>query len=568
MGATRRLLAVAAAWGGIVAMTGSAAAEETPRRARVVVRDRVLHRLDGRLFGQFLERASFGEPGPEPFADPVTGRLPAAVVAKLREMRIPIVRFPGGTDADYIDWRDMVSGVPGRGPERPVTLGHRGQPITNRFGLDEYFALRDELGCQTILVANFRDAVARKVPLAEAAMRAAGLVAYCNAPVGAKLPPGMDDWPALRARNGREKPFRAEFIQIGNEWWLFAEGAWQAAGLADVQQAAKWYTECLLAYVERIRQVDRDVEIIIDANMGKGIEKLVLADPAVRREVRYAALHHYQPGPMDQLARDGQPCGPDQLSGRDWWNAWAAMPGVYGDDGANLALSQAVELARSLGYIVACTEWNWNGWGYARLDPPAGIDWRLAAGIGAAGFLHGLIRQAGDVRIATQSMLLGHRWHITAVRADPEGKVPPCFLPQGQATTFYNLHHGDRVLDCSVEGAATYAQPFQVGWAPPRKRVAVLDVVVTADDGAVYVHAINRDFDRALPVDVDLTALGALAGAGTHYLLTGPLVRGGEEPAPREAMEVTERPLAQAGGRLAVELPPRSASCLVVPRSR
>ena len=36
----------------------------------------------------------------------------------LRAMRIPILRFPGGTDADYIDWTDMISNAPGRDAEQ------------------------------------------------------------------------------------------------------------------------------------------------------------------------------------------------------------------------------------------------------------------------------------------------------------------------------------------------------------------------------------------------------------------------------------------------------------------
>lgn len=41
-------------------------------------------------------------------------RLPAEIVGMRRNMRIPIVRFPSGTDIDHIDWTDMVSNVPGR----------------------------------------------------------------------------------------------------------------------------------------------------------------------------------------------------------------------------------------------------------------------------------------------------------------------------------------------------------------------------------------------------------------------------------------------------------------------
>jgi hypothetical protein len=83
----------------VVALGRAATAADagaTPPPIRFVVETQVLHRIDTRLFGQFLERPSWGETGPEIAAD-TNGVLSADVVAMLRAMRIPIVRFPGGT---------------------------------------------------------------------------------------------------------------------------------------------------------------------------------------------------------------------------------------------------------------------------------------------------------------------------------------------------------------------------------------------------------------------------------------------------------------------------------------
>lgn len=99
--------------------------------------------VNQRLFGHFLERASWGEPGPEGSLQQGTRQIQPDAVELMKQMQIPLLRFPGGTDVDYVDWRDLISNVPGRSPERPVTIGHSGQAITNQFGLDEYFQLRD-----------------------------------------------------------------------------------------------------------------------------------------------------------------------------------------------------------------------------------------------------------------------------------------------------------------------------------------------------------------------------------------------------------------------------------------
>jgi alpha-L-arabinofuranosidase len=121
---------------------------------------------------------------------------------------------------------------------RPVSRGKDGKAITNRFGLEEYFALQKELGNQTILVVNLRDALVKKRPLAEAARIAAGMVAYTNAEVGQRLPAGMVDWPAVRAKNGRLAVQRVKYFQLGNEAWLMAPPVLKEMGLNDEAGAA------------------------------------------------------------------------------------------------------------------------------------------------------------------------------------------------------------------------------------------------------------------------------------------------------------------------------------------
>ncbi|MBN1459669.1 MAG: hypothetical protein JXA57_09025, partial [Armatimonadetes bacterium] len=231
---------------------------------RFTVTDRVVGHVDDRLFGQFLERASFGEPGPEAALVPGTRQLQPSVVKLLREMQIPIIRFPGGSDVDYIDWHDLVDNVPGRGEARPETsTGRHGQQITNNFGYDEFLRLCEELETQPLIVLNVREGFVRQRPLEEAARHAAGLVAYCNAPLGAKLPEGMPDWPAVRAKNGHPEPYGVHYFEIGNEVGVF----WKEAlvlGLGD-EGTADWYLTCVKTYVEAVRAVDPTVEIIVDA---------------------------------------------------------------------------------------------------------------------------------------------------------------------------------------------------------------------------------------------------------------------------------------------------------------
>ena len=192
----------------------------------VKVHARVLHRIDARLFGQFMEKASWGsEIGSETAVIPGTHELRPQAKELIRQMQIPIVRFPGGTDANYIDWLDMIDHVPGRMGDRPLTKGHTGNQVTNYFGYDEFLRLCEELKMEPLLVVNFRDGLLAQDGVGRAARHAAQLAAYCNARVEADLPQDLAPWPRLRAANGHPQPYGVKYFQIGNETWAFANKA-------------------------------------------------------------------------------------------------------------------------------------------------------------------------------------------------------------------------------------------------------------------------------------------------------------------------------------------------------
>jgi alpha-L-arabinofuranosidase len=240
------------------------------------------------------------------------------------------------------------------------------------------------------------------------------------------------------------------------------------------------------------------------------------------------------------------------------------MPGPFDDRGLSAAIAPRIGYARKLGYRIVCTEWNWNGWAFDRIQPRPEIDPGAAKAIGAAGYLHGLMRAGEAVDLACQSNLIGCGWAIGCVQVDRQGKRPPHYSPTGQVTMFYALHHGDRLLPVQAAGGPTYAQPYQVGWTPGKAKVAFLDAVATADARTLYFHAINRHFSRAFDVKVDLGDAGGLEGRAVHHVMEGRLK---EAPGPGEAAEVMSvgrRPLELEGRTLSVTLPARSISCIEI----
>ncbi|MBE9138063.1 hypothetical protein IQ254_12830 [Nodosilinea sp. LEGE 07088] len=533
------------------------------------IRDRPVAQVNKRLFGHFLERASWGEPGPENSLQPGTQKIQPEAVDLMRQMNIPIIRFPAGTDVDFIDWRDLISNVPGRAPERPVTVGHSGHEITNQFGLDEYFQLRDELGVETILVTNFLDAVSAKVPLGEAALKAAGLVAYANAPVGAALPDAMPDWPAVRAKNGHPEPYNVEYLQIGNEVFgrKFRRRVREGTGLTEPAELSQWYLQCLKAYIDAIDAVDPTINLIIDGVMGDDIERTILADATIRDRVKYAAFHVYAPGGVSEVTQAGNVVPAGTLSASDWWQALVAMPGAVGEDGMMLAFRNRIKFARSLGYKVAVTEWNWNGWGFEDLDLPPEVNWRLASGIGTAGFLNGLMRQGNEIEMACQSMLVGTTWDITSIRVDPTGQRLPYFLPQGQMTLFYNNYHGSTVLAVEPTNVLSYRQPFKIGWASrPEHNVAYVDLVATADEQTIYLHALNRSLDQDLSITLDFSEFSHVGNSVTHHLFAERHPQH-QEDENQQLGAITHRSFPIQGQVIHTTLPQQSVSIFAISRT-
>ncbi len=526
------------------------------------IRDEVLHRINPRLFGQFMERPSWGETGPEGALTPGTRRLQSAVLNLLWQMEIPILRFPGGTDVDYMDFRDMISNVPGRGPERPVSVGHKGHKVTNSFGYDEFLEFRESAKAEAILVVNFRDALLKKRPLAEHALHIAGLVAYCNAPVGAELPRGMPNWPALRARNGHPRPYGVKHWQIGNETWAFLKDLRKQEG----DNGEAWHAECLVAVARAMLAVDPGIELVLDGQGGT-FGAAERARKELGEKVSHLVFHSYTPWAIREVRRDGETVGPAELSAADIWRAWVATPHI---DDAGLAVftDGLIDTARRDGFKIAVTEWNWNGWWSVDNRDELALDSIFAKGVGAAGFLHALMRAGDVIDIGCQSMLVGSGWGIHAVRADPEGKRPPYFYPTGQATMLYTLHHGPEMLKLDCPNLPVYEQPYRMGGIGPRPKVARLDPLATRSDEAVFLHAIHRGFDRPLTLRVDLSAVGPLTGEGTHHLLTGRLRNEPRRLEDDQPGKITADALIFEPPTLTVTLPPRSVSAIELRRKR
>ena len=105
-------------------------------------------KIDRKLFGQFAENLGHGLydviwVGPDS-SIPNTRGIRNDVVAALRELKVPNVRWPGGCSADQYHWRKGI----GPRDKRPATVNSAWGDVidTNAFGTDEFMDFIDQIG--------------------------------------------------------------------------------------------------------------------------------------------------------------------------------------------------------------------------------------------------------------------------------------------------------------------------------------------------------------------------------------------------------------------------------------
>lgn len=218
------------------------------------------------------------------------------------------------------------------------------------------------------------------------------------------------------------------------------------------------------------------------------------------------------------------------------------------------------ELVDGVDVPLVITEWNWNGWG---ADHPVARS-LYAKGHAMAGFLHAMIRH-GHVHLGIQSMLIGNDWDINSIRVPEEGEA--FIQPTGEVLHFYQNHTGDTVYRVDVDNLPHVPQPVRLGQIAPVPALALLDVVATADNEQLYVNVINRNFDQAQTVQMDVSAF-AVAPAGTLTFLEGQLDNNEPPFAGKDRCTVSSSPLAvSSGGMVEVSIPRRAIAVVTFQRT-
>jgi len=509
---------------------GYAQGARGPARA-LIQQPRVRTDFDRAVLGAFLEhlgRAVYTgvyQPG-SPLAD--ANGFRGDVVREVKEMGVPVIRYPGGNFVSGYNWLDGV----GPKNQRPTVLERAWNSMeTNQFGTNEFVDWCRLVGAEPLLGMNFgTGSVEMAVAYTE----------YCNLERGTK-------WSDLRRSHGYEKPHNVRYWCLGNEM----DGPWQIG-----QMQAREYGRKARDAAQQMRVVDRGLQLIACGSSGTGMPQYLTWDREVLEECF------------------------DQVDGISLHAYYGNTPALTANSTARY-LAMNLDMDRQIREVAAVCDYvqglrksgkriwlsfdEWNVWYRARGGDAANGRrqfapklleevYNLEDALLVGGFVNTLLRNAERVRVACLAQLVNV---IAPLVTNDTGVLrQSTYYPYAWALRYAR----GRVLDLRVESDMypIRAAGLQADFAR-NDQVPFVDVVATLDsqNGQACVLMLNRDLEAEREIALewrDVTPTRVL----TCETLTGTDLKAFntfEQPR-RVAPQRLDAPA--AGTRMTFKLPPRS----------
>ena len=201
--------------------------------------DRKIGKVDPNIYSAFVEPlrtvvyGTIYDPK-SPLAD--ENGLRKDFVQLIKDLHIPVVRWPGGNYVSGYNWEDGI----GPKDQRPARLDLAWNQIDhNQMGTDEYAKLCSLIGAENFVCINAGLGTLDQ---------ARHWIEYCNYSNGTY-------YSDLRRKYGNEQPFNVKYWSLGNE----IDGPWQLG-----QKNAEDYCKFALEAAKVMRLVDRNVKFIAD----------------------------------------------------------------------------------------------------------------------------------------------------------------------------------------------------------------------------------------------------------------------------------------------------------------
>lgn len=471
--------------------------------------------INKNVYGQFAEHLGTGIyegmwVGPESRI-PNTKGWRKDVLGALKELKVPLVRWPGGCFADEYHWKDGI----GPRARRPVKVNTNwgGVEENNAVGTHEFFDLVELLGADAYVNGNLGSGSVQEM---------SEWVEYLTSDSKSTLA-------ELRRKNGRDKPFKVAYFAVGNE-------AWGCGG----NMTPEYYASLYKNYKTFLRAPRENRPKFIASG---GNEKGLAWTDVLSRELKgqtEAISFHYYTIPTDKWDVKGAATG---FAEAEWISTMKNTLRMDALIVANQALLDKNDPAKKIGLYVD----EWGTW----YDVEKGTN---------AGFLY----QQNTLRDAVVAALNFNIFHAHAERVRMTNIAQMVNVLQAMILTDKN-----RMLLTPTYHAYKMYVPFQDAASLP---VAVKDDVpytlgattvpgisasaARAKDGKVYVALVNTNPGK--PAEVALDLAGQAVSTASGQLLTAQAMDAHNTFDRKTAVAPVPFSARSVGGKLTIAMPAKS----------
>lgn len=436
------------------------------------------------------------------------------VLNALRDLDIPVMRWPGGCFADEYHWMDGIG--PRAGRPRMVNNNWGGTVEDNSFGTHEFFNLCELLGCEPYLSGNVGSGTVEEL---------AKWVEYITAVDGPMA--------TLRKQNGRQEPWHLKYLGVGNE-------SWGCGG----DMLPEYYADLFRRYGVYCRNYDGNRLFKIASGASDYDYKWteVLMKKAASK-MDGISLHYYTVFSWSEPKGNATDFTADQY----YW-ALAKCLELEKVVGRHAAIMDVYDPAKRVALMV-------DEWGTWWDEEPGSIKGHLYQqnsmrdAMVAALSLNVFHRFTDRVRMANIAQVANVLQSMVLTRGDMMVLTPTYYVFK-----MYKPHQGARVLPVNV--SCSERKVASERSSKPRTLPAI-SATVSEKAGVVTISLTNVDLKEAATVTVPLTSLDVKKVSGE--ILTADSMTSFNDFGKPEA--VTLKPFKNAkisGGNLTVELPPMS----------
>jgi alpha-N-arabinofuranosidase len=258
----------------LIAVPVALRAQEGALRARIKIdTERTIGDIDPRIFGNFIEhlgRCIDGGVFEEGSPLSESNGFRRDVLDAARQLKVTVLRWPGGNFSSNYHWKDGVGPRDKRPPRLEMAWG---TVESNRFGTHEFLQYADMMGTEPYICTNLGTGTWEE---------AQQWVEYCNSSADTAMT-------RLRKENGRQEPWKVSLWGLGNEM----DGPWQMG-----HRTAEDYGKFALEAAKLMKWTDPNIKLIAagSSNFGTGIDwvgwnRTVL--DYLKRHIDYLSIHSY-----------------------------------------------------------------------------------------------------------------------------------------------------------------------------------------------------------------------------------------------------------------------------------